>query len=263
MRILHKQRVCPPYPKRLSLRRTHPCVRVRLRRVVEELRQEGLLTFDLQLRTRGGLPRSKQQLQGQVHSERRRDRTWLGVADSSSDEGASSAEDEEEAFDDHKDRGDFSHAAECYYGLCVWPPPRKANSERDLSGACRAASQGLTRCPQAEEGCLRCAQSWLGPSVARRIDIKIYPRKMKAFAMLYFTGSAIFNRSMRFHAKKLGFSLDDTGLYAVSRIDSPTKKQRIGPGVNCATEEEVFEALNLKYKIPPEREVPVTEASSS
>ena len=32
---------------------------------------------------------------------------------------------------------------------------------------------------------------------SRRIDIKVYPKEQFAFAVLYFTGSAHFNRSMR------------------------------------------------------------------
>uniref|UniRef100_A0A7S1PBA0 DNA polymerase n=1 Tax=Vitrella brassicaformis TaxID=1169539 RepID=A0A7S1PBA0_9ALVE len=58
-----------------------------------------------------------------------------------------------------------------------------------------------------------------GRSVHRRIDIKIYPRHLKAFALLYFTGSAHFNRSMRFAAKKMGMALDDKGIYPCARCN--------------------------------------------
>ena len=46
-----------------------------------------------------------------------------------------------------------------------------------------------------------------GNSIHRRIDIKTYPRRYSAFAMLYFTGSDHFNRSMRSYADKTGFKL--------------------------------------------------------
>jgi hypothetical protein len=46
-------------------------------------------------------------------------------------------------------------------------------------------------------------------AIHRRIDIKIYPHELLPFAMLYFTGSDHFNRSMRLYAKKRGFSLSD------------------------------------------------------
>ena len=53
----------------------------------------------------------------------------------------------------------------------------------------------------------------------RRIDIKVYPRSMYAFALLYFTGSDHFNRSMRWYAHYLkighhvGHKLSDDGLF--------------------------------------------------
>ena len=59
--------------------------------------------------------------------------------------------------------------------------------------------------------------------VHRRLDIKIYPRSQLAFAMLYFTGSAHFNRSMRLFASKKGYSLSDEGLYPVVRGVSKNK----------------------------------------
>eukprot|EP01035_Chromulina_nebulosa_P020141 gene20141-26150_t len=46
-------------------------------------------------------------------------------------------------------------------------------------------------------------------SIHRRIDIKYYPKKLFPFALLYFTGSDHFNRSMRLYASKQGYSLND------------------------------------------------------
>ena len=45
----------------------------------------------------------------------------------------------------------------------------------------------------------------------RRLDLKVYPREEYAFALLYFTGSDHFNRSMRHYAKARGYSLSDHG----------------------------------------------------
>ena len=52
----------------------------------------------------------------------------------------------------------------------------------------------------------------------RRLDIKAYPREQYGFAVLYFTGSPHFNRSMRLFAHKKGFSLSDHGLTPTIRV---------------------------------------------
>jgi DNA polymerase lambda len=50
----------------------------------------------------------------------------------------------------------------------------------------------------------------------RRLDIKIYLKQFYPFALLYFTGSAYFNRSMRLFAAKVGYNLSDLGLQKVN-----------------------------------------------
>jgi DNA polymerase/3'-5' exonuclease PolX len=45
-----------------------------------------------------------------------------------------------------------------------------------------------------------------------RIDIKHYPVDQYAFALLYFTGSDIFNRQTRMAAHNMGLQLSDHGL---------------------------------------------------
>ncbi|CAN0315138.1 unnamed protein product, partial [Ectocarpus sp. 12 AP-2014] len=49
----------------------------------------------------------------------------------------------------------------------------------------------------------------------RRLDIKLYPTSMFAFAVLYFTGSGDFNMNMRCFAKSKGLKLNDKGLFKV------------------------------------------------
>ena len=87
----------------------------------------------------------------------------------------------------------------------------------------------------------------------RRVDIKVYKRECFAFALLYFTGSAYFNRSMRLLANKLGFSLSDQGLEKVNRIKS--EKISIGENIECNAEKDIFKALGLSYKTPSERDI--------
>jgi DNA polymerase lambda len=52
---------------------------------------------------------------------------------------------------------------------------------------------------------------WIGKifCVYVSVYVQTYPRSMFAFALLYFTGSDHFNRSMRLFASKKGYSLSD------------------------------------------------------
>lgn len=89
-------------------------------------------------------------------------------------------------------------------------------------------------------------------SLHRRIDMKVYPRELGAFATLYFTGSDHFNRSMRLYAKRHGFHLSDKGLFRAARdnFDNPVSVSAIIP---CKTEREIFQHLGLDYKEPWDR----------
>eukprot|EP01083_Nonionella_stella_P263709 895511_1 len=89
-----------------------------------------------------------------------------------------------------------------------------------------------------------------GHSTHRRIDIKVYSPTAFPFAMLYFTGSDHFVRSMRFYAKKLGFQLTDVHLARVTRTGTETV---IDGRIACETEEDIFRALGLNYVKPTER----------
>ena len=92
---------------------------------------------------------------------------------------------------------------------------------------------------------------------ARRVDIKSFPADNFAFALLYFTGSGHFNRSMRFYANKIGFRLSESGLYPVIRN---SKKEVIHKGfpVHASSEEDIFNLLGLEYRAPHERNCEVS-----
>ena len=88
----------------------------------------------------------------------------------------------------------------------------------------------------------------------RRIDIKIYSRRQWPFALLYFTGSDYFNRSMRLYCQKRGYSLSDKGIQPVVRV----AKEKVHEGAyvpGCKTEKDIFDLLGLQYKTPEERNV--------
>lgn len=87
--------------------------------------------------------------------------------------------------------------------------------------------------------------------VHRRIDMKIYPREHFGYAVLYFTGSDYFNRSMRLFARKKGYTLSDHGLHPAFRFKN--HKVWEGENVPCYREEDVFKILGLYYRKPEER----------
>jgi DNA polymerase/3'-5' exonuclease PolX len=98
----------------------------------------------------------------------------------------------------------------------------------------------------------------------RRLDIKCYDPESFPFAVLYFTGSDYFNRSMRLYASKRGFSLSDRNLRPVVRVralprapggSSAGAVVHAGPPVACATERDIFAALGLPYRTPAERDL--------
>jgi DNA polymerase beta len=77
----------------------------------------------------------------------------------------------------------------------------------------------------------------------RRIDIRLMPLESFATALAYFTGSYELNRIMRGAAKKLGYKLNEYGLF------DGTKR------VPIDTEEELFKALGMDYLPPQERNI--------
>lgn len=93
-----------------------------------------------------------------------------------------------------------------------------------------------------------------GVHLCRRLDIKVYPPQQFPFALLYFTGSDYFNRSMRLYCQKKGWSLSDKELKPVIRVHGE-KVHETAHGIQCRTEEDIFEAVGLPYKSPSERDV--------
>jgi DNA polymerase lambda len=86
-----------------------------------------------------------------------------------------------------------------------------------------------------------------------RIDLKAYNRDQAAFAIMYFTGSAHFNRSMRLLARKGGLSLSDKGLFKAIRVRG--KKVKEGNPIILADERAIFEFFGLGYLPPDMRDV--------
>jgi len=82
----------------------------------------------------------------------------------------------------------------------------------------------------------------------RRIDLKVFPRDEFGVALLYFTGSENFNRSMRLWAKKRGYHL---GNHELVKLLGGEKGER----VPVQSEADVFRVLGLQYRAPAQRNV--------
>jgi DNA polymerase lambda len=87
----------------------------------------------------------------------------------------------------------------------------------------------------------------------RRLDIIVVPFSERAPALLYFTGSAHFNRSMRLLASKTGMSLSEHSLSS-GIMRSGREKLNAGTVIPTPTEESIFEVLKLPYRQPCERD---------
>ncbi|KAK9400930.1 DNA polymerase lambda [Crotalus adamanteus] len=88
----------------------------------------------------------------------------------------------------------------------------------------------------------------------RRLDIIVVPYREFACALLYFTGSAHFNRSMRALARTKGMSLSEHAL--CSGVVRGPEGLKTGSGIvlSTPTEKDVFAHLGLPYREPHERD---------
>ena len=86
----------------------------------------------------------------------------------------------------------------------------------------------------------------------RRLDIVFLPKEKFAFALLYFTGSQLFNINMRKKALELGYSLSEHGL---KHATGPNKGQFVSSKRMFHTEKDVFDFLEMPYVAPSDRNV--------
>ena len=84
---------------------------------------------------------------------------------------------------------------------------------------------------------------------ARRLDFMFTTKEEYPFAVLYFTGSKIFNTLMRGQALKMGYTMNEHGLYKL-------KKGVKGAKINhkFKDEKDIFDFLNIKWVEPCDRE---------
>ena len=97
----------------------------------------------------------------------------------------------------------------------------------------------------------------------RRLDLKIYPHATMPFALLYFTGSDYYNRSLRNFCNRSGWTLSDHGLCRVEARRNEKKANgkwdrsvvAQGCSVRCANEADVLRAIGAPWLTPAEREM--------
>ncbi|GMI19798.1 hypothetical protein TeGR_g8597, partial [Tetraparma gracilis] len=100
--------------------------------------------------------------------------------------------------------------------------------------------------------CLLPQSSAAHSGVHRRIDLKAYPKAQGAFALLYFTGDAHFNRSLRAFCKRAGLTLSDGGLSLCGRRNG--SRRWVGRSAACDEEGDVFDALGIGHVRPEFRD---------
>lgn len=84
--------------------------------------------------------------------------------------------------------------------------------------------------------------------VARRVDFLYTPPDEFAFAILYFTGSKIFNTVMRQYGLNKGYTFNEHGIYKLENKKKGTKVEK-----EFKTEKDIFDFLGLQFKTPKER----------
>ena len=83
---------------------------------------------------------------------------------------------------------------------------------------------------------------------ARRVDFLYSSPQEYPFAILYFTGSKVFNTVMRQRALNMGYSLNEHGFYLMDG-----KKKGAKLETEFSSEKEIFDFLHMEYKEPQER----------
>lgn len=83
---------------------------------------------------------------------------------------------------------------------------------------------------------------------ARRVDFLYTTPEEFPFAILYFTGSKIFNTVMRHVALEKGYTMNEHGIY---KMEAKKKGEKANHTFN--SEEDIFNFLGLEYKSPIER----------
>ncbi len=89
--------------------------------------------------------------------------------------------------------------------------------------------------------------------VTVQVDLRVVPESSWGAALMYFTGSKEHNVRLRERAQKMGLTLNEYGLFPEDDHKDPPQARGVKP-VAGASEEEVFDALGLRWIAPELRE---------
>jgi len=87
----------------------------------------------------------------------------------------------------------------------------------------------------------------------RRIDVLYFDKANYYSALLWFTGSGLFNRALNIHAAPRSMQLNEKGLYRLTSKPGAKEKKK-GDLIVVSSENEVFAKLGLKYLTPKQRD---------
>ncbi|GJQ84809.1 hypothetical protein Trydic_g19574 [Trypoxylus dichotomus] len=84
-------------------------------------------------------------------------------------------------------------------------------------------------------------------AITRRLDIRLTPYDQYYCCVLYFTGSDIFNKTMRAHANEMGFTLNEHSLRPLGSTGIH------GEPVPISSEKDIFDCIEYEYREPKDR----------
>ncbi len=90
----------------------------------------------------------------------------------------------------------------------------------------------------------------LNKNPVRRIDIRFVAYESYYSALLYFTGSGVFNQKMRKKAISMDYKLNEYGLYKIITDKEGHKKYK---PIKISDEEDIFDELEMEYVEPKYR----------
>ena len=96
--------------------------------------------------------------------------------------------------------------------------------------------------------CLVITKIHNGLGKARRVDFLYTTQEEFPFAILYFTGSKIFNTVMRHVALEKGYTINEHG---INKMEAKKKGEKVNR--TFTSEDDIFNFLGLEYKAPNER----------